>query len=69
MDKKLKLTTKRYKGETSVISLRLPVELIDRLDDASTRTGRARTDVAIKCLEFALDNIIIEDDKEEEENG
>lgn len=68
MEKKLKLTTKKYKGDTSVISLRLPVELIERLDYVSNKTGRARTDVAIKCLEFALDNIIIESD-EEEENG
>ncbi|MDD7374665.1 MAG: CopG family transcriptional regulator [Bacilli bacterium] len=61
MNEKLRLTQKKYKGETSVVSLRLPVELVKRIDDVSNETGRTRNDVIIKCLDFALDNVVIEE--------
>lgn len=32
-DKKFKITVKKYKGDTSVISLRLPIELVNTLDE------------------------------------
>ena len=60
MDKKLKISTKKYSGETSVVSLRLPNELINRLDEVCEKTGRTRNDLIIKSLDFALDNIEIE---------
>lgn len=64
MNEKLKLTQKKYKGETSVVSLRLPVELVKRIDDVSNETGRTRNDVIIKCLDFALDNVVIEEEND-----
>ena len=64
MEQKLKLTQKKYKGETSVVSLRLPVELVKRIDDVSNETGRTRNDVIIKCLDFALDNVVIEEEND-----
>ena len=64
MEQKLKLTQKKYKGETSVVSLRLPVEMVKRIDDVSNETGRTRNDVIIKCLDFALDNVVIEEEND-----
>lgn len=60
MDKKLKVSMKKYTGETSVVSLRMPNELISKLDDVCTKTGRTRNELIIKSLDFALENIEIE---------
>lgn len=64
MEQKLKLTVKRYKGETSVVTLRLPVELLEKVDKVADETGRTRNDVIIKCLDFAIDNTLIENVEE-----
>ena len=60
MDKKMKISMKKYTGETSVVSLRMPNELISKLDDVCEKTGRTRNDLIIKSLDFALDNLVIE---------
>lgn len=65
MENKLKLKPKKYIGTTSVVSLRMPEELIESLDKISTETGRTRNDIIIKCIDFALENIVIESRKEE----
>lgn len=61
MDKKLVVSSKKYKGETSVVSLRMPKELIDAIDEVSEKTGRARNDIILKCIDFALENLEIEE--------
>lgn len=58
--KKLKVTMKKYTGETSVVSLRMPNELISKLDEVCEKIGRTRNDLIIKSLDFALENIVIE---------
>lgn len=60
-DKKLKITIKKYQGETSVISLRLPIELVNTLDELAKETGRTRNDIMQRCLEFSIDNLEITD--------
>lgn len=60
MDKKLKVSMKKYTGETSVVSLRMPNELISKLDSVCEKTGRTRNEPIIKSLDFALENIVIE---------
>ena len=65
MDKKLKITTKKYVGETSVVSLRVPNELIAKLDNVCEKTGRTRNEVIIKSLDFALENIEIEGESDD----
>ena len=62
-DRKLKITMKKYQGETSVISLRLPVELVATLDEIAKTTGRTRNDITQQCLEFAIDNLEIDEEK------
>lgn len=59
-DKKLKIRTKKYRGDSSVISVRLPNELIESLDRISKITSRTRNDIVQKCLEFAIENLEIE---------
>lgn len=59
-NKKLKITTKKYRGDSSVVSVRLPNELIESLDSISNITGRTRNDIMQRCLEFAIENLEIE---------
>lgn len=62
-DKKLIVQSKRYKGESSVISARIPVNLIRNIDEIAEETGRTRNEIILMCLEFALENIVIKKNK------
>lgn len=66
MDKKLTVSVKKYSGETSVVSLRMPDELIKKVDNVCEQTGRTRNEIIIKCLDFAIENIVIDDSNEED---
>lgn len=59
-DRKLKITTKKYHGDSSVVSVRLPNELIESLDSISNITSRTRNEIIQKCLEFAIENVEID---------
>ncbi|MBQ8538728.1 MAG: CopG family transcriptional regulator [Ruminococcus sp.] len=58
---KLVISSKKYRGETSVISIRLPDELVKTLDAVAEETGRTRNEVIQKSLAFALDNLEIKE--------
>ncbi|MBR4335012.1 MAG: ribbon-helix-helix protein, CopG family [Clostridia bacterium] len=62
-DKKLVISTKKYRGESSVVSVRLPNDMIDALDAIAERTGRTRNEIVSKCLAFSIENIEIEEKK------
>ena len=59
MAEKLLISTKKYKGETSTITTRLPAELIAKIDEAVKKTGRNRNDIVQKLIEYAVDNMEI----------
>jgi len=54
---KLIITPKAYTGDTSVISARLPKDMIADLDKAAKMTGRTRNEIMQMCLEYALKNM------------
>lgn len=58
---KLKITTKKYVDDTSVISVRLPKDMIRHIDEVAKTTGRTRNEIMAISLEFALNNMVIED--------
>ena len=60
-----KIETKKYRGESSVISLRMPIELTKRIDDVAIKSGRTRNEIMMLCLEFALDNLVLTKSEEE----
>lgn len=62
--KKLQIKQKKYGGESSVISMRMPHQLIKRIDDVATMTGRSRNDIIIRSIDFALDNLEIENEQD-----
>lgn len=60
-DKKLIVFPKQFRGESVVISVRLPKDMVEAVDAIVKRTGRNRNEVIQKCLIFALNNLEIED--------
>ena len=52
---KLYIKPRKYRGETSVISSRLPNDMIREIDNIALHTGRNRNEVVLKCLSFALE--------------
>lgn len=59
-EKKLVISSKKYTGETAVVSARLPLGLIKKIDKICDATGRTKNEVIQMCLEFSVDNIEIE---------
>lgn len=58
--KKLTIISKKYRGDSSVVSVRLPNDLVDAIDSIAKDAGRTRNDIIQQCLEFAVDNLEIE---------
>ncbi len=58
---KLIISSKKYRGDSTVISIRLPDELVKELDRIAVETGRTRNEVIQKCLSFAADNLEIKE--------
>ena len=58
-DKKFVVSAKKYKGDSSVVSLRLPVDLVNELDQVAEKTSRTRNEIIALCREFALENLEI----------
>ena len=52
---KLFIKPRKYRGDTSVISSRLPNDMIREIDAIAFHTGRNRNEVVLKCLSFALE--------------
>lgn len=59
-EKKLIIQSKKYTGDTSVVSARLPSDLIREIDAICEKTGRNRNEVIQMCLEFSVENIEVE---------
>ena len=59
---KLRITPKKYTGETSVISTRLPKEMLKDIDSVAETTGRTRNEIMLICLEYALNNMEVTND-------
>lgn len=60
-EKKLIIRSRKYNGETSVTSIRLPKDLLVAIDEVAVKTGRTRNEILLMSIEFALDNMQIEE--------
>ena len=58
-DKKLIISSRKFRGNSSVVSLRLPAEMIQSIDEIAEKTGRTRNEIIQKLIEFSLDNLEI----------
>lgn len=60
-EKKLIIRPVKYNGDTMVTSMRLPKELVKAIDSVADSTGRTRNELLITFIEYALDNLQIEE--------
>ena len=56
-DKKLVISSKKFRGDSSVVSVRLPNDMIEKLDTIAEQTGRTRNEIIQKCLAYSIENI------------
>lgn len=61
------ITPKRYMGETTIVSMRMPKELLKDIDAVANATGRNRNEILTMSLEFALDHMQIVTNKSEDD--
>lgn len=64
-EKKLIIQPQKYGKETLVTSVRMPKDMLAIIDKTAAKTGRTRNEILILCLEFALDNIQIENGEDD----
>ncbi len=58
---KFQITPKKYNGESSVVSMRMPKDMLKDIDEIAARIGRTRNEFMLLSLEFALDHLEIEE--------
>ena len=54
--------SKKVYGENTVVSCRMPVELVKKLDAIGNQTGRTRNELILRGVEFALEKLEIVDE-------
>ena len=50
----LRIGAKRYTEESTVVSFRLPKDMLREIDGVARNTGRTRNEIVSASLEFAL---------------
>ena len=58
-EKKLVILAHKYSGESSVISVRLPKDMLEDVDKVASDSGRTRNDILVTAIEYALNNMEI----------
>ena len=58
---KFQINPKKYTGESSVVSMRMPKDMLREIDAVAAKTGRTRNEFMLMSLEFALDHLEIEE--------
>ena len=63
----LKIEPKKYTGESVVVSMRMPRDMVQEIDHIAAMTGHTRTELMMLCLEFSLNHMeIIQREKTQE---
>ena len=60
-DPKFQIKPKKYTGESSVVSMRMPKDMLRDIDEIAAKTGRTRNEFMLMSLEFALDHLEVEE--------
>ena len=60
-NEQLVISSRKFRGDSAVLSVRLPNDMIEKLDEIAAKTGRTRNDIIQKCLAFSIENLKIND--------
>ena len=55
----MRITPKKYSGETTIVSMRMAKDLLKDIDAVANVTGRNRNEILTMSLEFALNHMEI----------
>jgi len=55
----LRIHTKKYQADTTVVSMRLPKDMLRDIDSVASMTGRTRNEILTTSVEFALKHMEI----------
>ncbi len=55
----MRIGAKKYTEESTVVSLRLPKDMLREIDNIAQVTGRTRNELVTTSLEFALEHMEI----------
>ena len=55
----LRITPKKYNGETTIVSMRMAKELLKDIDNIAALTGYNRNELLTMSLEFAMNHMEI----------
>lgn len=58
---KFQIKPKKYTGESSVVSMRMPKDMLRDIDAIAAKTGRTRNEFMLMSLEFALEHLEVEE--------
>ena len=61
---KLYISPKKYTGESTVVSMRMPKDMIAEIDRAAKVTGRTRSELMTMLVEFAMRHMEIGEEPE-----
>ena len=66
----LRITPKKYSGETTIVSMRMSKEMLKDIDSVAALVGRTRNEIMAMSLEFALEHMeIVMKEREDTKNG
>lgn len=66
----LRITPKKYSGETTIVSMRMSKEMLKDIDSVAALVGRTRNEIMAMSLEFALEHMeIAMKEREDTQNG
>lgn len=55
-----RIARKNYTGDTAIVSMRMPKDMLSDIDAVAAETGRTRNEVMMMSMEFALEHLKIE---------
>ncbi|MCF0107999.1 MAG: ribbon-helix-helix protein, CopG family [Bacilli bacterium] len=62
-EKKLVISAKKYKAETTtIISARVPMELMKKIETLAEKTNRNKNEMVQILLTYAVDNAVVEEE-------
>lgn len=56
-EKKLVIHPQKYRGDTTVTSMRMPRDMLADVDRVAEETGRTRNEILMMSVEFALEHM------------
>ena len=63
-EKKLVLSAKKFKSDsTTIISARIPTDLVKRIEELAKKTNRNRNEIVQILLTYAVDNAVVEEEE------